>query len=159
MNKTYRPNAGIVLFRADGKVLLCERIENYPKRWQFPQGGIDADETPLQAAVRELREETSVTSAKFIAALPDALLYDFPAEVIGRHPTRHFDGQKQYWHLFCFEGEEDEINLNTKEPEFRSYKWVDIKTTPDLVVEFKKDVYKKVTVVFSDIIERYLSPL
>ena len=159
MNKTYRPNAGIVLFRADGKVLLCERIEDFPKRWQFPQGGIDAGETPFQAAIRELREETSVISAKFVAAFPDALLYDFPAEVKRRHPTRHFDGQKQYWHLFFFKGTDDEINLNTKEPEFRSYDWVDIKTAPDLVVEFKKDVYEKIVIVFSDVINEYLKSL
>ena len=100
--KRYRRNAGIVLFRHDGKVLLCERIENYPKRWQFPQGGIDAGETPLQAAQRELKEETSVTSVKFIATLPRPIRYDFPEAVKKAHPERRNDGQEQYWHLFLF---------------------------------------------------------
>lgn len=155
MNK-YRPNAGIVVFRNDGKVLLCERVENYPKRWQFPQGGIDAEETPLQAAVRELREETSVTSVKFISSLAEPIRYDFPPEVKNRHPERQNDGQEQYWHLFFFYGQEDEINLKTAEPEFRSYQWIDIKDTPKLVVEFKYDVYCTVAKNFSELIKEYL---
>ena len=86
--KKYRPNVGIVVFRSDGKVLLCERVEDYPKRWQFPQGGIDDGETPLQAAVRELREETSVTSVKFVCSLDKSIKYDFPPEgVISLFPS------------------------------------------------------------------------
>lgn len=154
--KKYRLNAGIVLFRTDGKVLLCERVENYPKRWQFPQGGIDAGETPLQAAVRELREETSVVSAKFVEALSRPLRYDFPKNIKQRHPERHYDGQEQYWHLFLFEGKDNEINLNTDEPEFRSYEWVDIMTAPEKVVEFKKEIYEIVAKEFSSAIKKHL---
>jgi len=154
--KNYRPNAGIVLFREDGKVLLCERVENYSKRWQFPQGGIDKGETPFQAAVRELREETSVTSAKFVAALPKVLRYDFPDAVKNAHPERHNDGQEQYWHLFLFTGEDSEINLQTAEPEFRSYAWVDIEKAPDKVVEFKREIYQIVAQEFGLIIRQYL---
>ncbi len=154
--KTYRLNAGVVLFRADGKVLLCERIENYPKRWQFPQGGIDDGETPLQAAVRELREETSVTSAKFVAALAEPLRYDFPPYVKQRHPERHNVGQEQYWHLFFFTGKDSEINLQTLEPEFRSYAWVDLEKAPNSVVDFKKNIYIHVVSEFLPIIKKYL---
>ena len=154
--KLYRPNAGIVLFRRDGKVLLCERIENYPKRWQFPQGGIDEGETPLQAAVRELREETSVSSIEFVAALPRPLKYDFPPKVKNMHPERHNIGQEQYWHLFFFTGDEKEINLRTAEPEFRSYAWMDIKEAPELVVEFKQDIYQIVAQEFGVLIEKYI---
>lgn len=154
--KKYRPNAGIVLFRKDGRVLLCERIENYPKRWQFPQGGIDKDELPLQAAIRELREETSVTSVEFVATLPEVLRYDFPFEVKKVHPERDNDGQEQYWHLFFFTGDDSEINLQTKEPEFRSYAWVDIEKAPDEVVDFKRDIYEVVAREFGLVIKQYL---
>lgn len=154
--KLYRPNAGIVLFRQDGKVMLCERVENYPKRWQFPQGGIDEGETPLQAAVRELKEETSVTSIEFVAALPDSIKYDFPIEVKKKHPERHNDGQEQYWHLFFFTGHDDEINLKTAEPEFRSYAWVDIEETPKLVVDFKQKAYQTVAREFGMLIKKYI---
>ena len=154
--KKYRPNAGIVLFRKDGKVLLCERVENYPKRWQFPQGGIDIGETPLQAAVRELREETSVVSVTFVASLQEPLRYDFPPEVKNRHPERNNDGQEQYWHLFYFTGQDKEINLNTDEAEFRSYEWVDITQVPQKVVDFKQKIYQIVVDKFSKIIQHYL---
>lgn len=157
--KNYRPNAGIVLFRKDGKVLLCERVENYTKRWQFPQGGIDEGETPIQAAIRELREETSVVSVEFVADLPQPLRYDFPPAIKNRHPERHNDGQEQYWHLFFFTGDDQEINLQTAEPEFRSYAWVDIEKAPDEVVEFKQEIYKIVAREFGLIIQQYLNQI
>ena len=154
--KLYRPNAGIVLFRKDGKVLLCERIENYPKRWQFPQGGIDEGETPLQAAIRELREETSATSVKFVAALSKPIKYDFPPAVKNKHPERYNVGQEQYWHLFFFTGDDSEINLRTAEPEFRSYMWADIEKAPELVVEFKQEVYQIVAREFGALIKKHI---
>ena len=154
----YRPNAGIVVFRKkDGKVLLCERIENYSKRWQFPQGGIDEGETPLQAAMRELRKETSIVSVRFVKALNKPLIYDFPQEVVKKHPERKNIGQKQYWHLFLFEGDEREINLKTREPEFRAFRWIDIEDTPNLVVEFKQKVYETVAQEFGKAIRENLS--
>lgn len=159
--KTYRLNSGIVVFRRDGKVLLCERVENYPRNLQFPQGGIDEGETPLLAALRELREETSVVSVKPVAALPEAIRYDFPPEVKKKNQVRGIfnDGQEQFWHLFWFYGEDSEINLQTAEPEFKSYCWTDIRLTPDLVVDFKHDVYAKVAAAFAPIISSYISKL
>ena len=155
----YRSNSGIVVFRSDGRVLLCERVENYPKRWQFPQGGIDKGETPLQAAIRELAEETSVTSVKFIVALPESLKYTFPDDVKAKLAERGIfdDGQEQYWHLFFFEGDETEINIQTKVPEFRSYDWVDIEKVPDKVVDFKRDNYEIVTREFAKVIKKFLA--
>lgn len=159
--KKYRLNSGIVVFRNDGKVLLCERVENYPRNQQFPQGGIDAGETPLAAAVRELREETSVVSVKPVAALPEAIRYDFPPEVKKKNQARgiYDDGQEQFWHLFWFCGTDDEINLQTAEPEFKSYSWTDIERTPDLVVDFKREVYEKVVTAFAPLIRDYISRL
>ena len=113
--KCYRPNAGIVVFRFDGKVLFCQRVENYSKNWQFPQGGIDKEETPLQAAYRELKEETSVTSVEYVAALNKPLRYDFPKQIKYKNARKGIknDGQEQYWHLFFFKGKDDDINFQT----------------------------------------------
>ncbi len=154
----YRPNAAIVVFRADGKVLLCERKENYVRRWQFPQGGIDEGETPLEAAKRELFEETSITSVKFVTAYPQPLKYEFPERVKQRLAKRGYinDGQEQYWHLFLFEGKESEINIRTKVPEFRSYQWINIADVPELVVRFKRKNYEIITTAFAKEIKKYL---
>lgn len=154
----YRRNAGIVVFRSDGKVLLCERLEDYPKRWQFPQGGIDENETPLAAAVRELREETSVVSVKLVCVLSEPLRYVFPEDVKIKLAQRgiYDDGQEQYWHLFFFEGEESEIDIATQHPEFRSFAWVDIEQAPERVVEFKRSNYEIVAQKFAKIIKQYL---
>lgn len=158
--KNYRPNAGIVVFRADGKVLLCVRndCDDSGKNWQFPQGGIDQGETPLQAAVRELREETSVTSVEYAGALPEPVRYDFPAAVKQKNAARGIfnDGQEQYWHLFYFTGQDGEINLQTEEPEFKAYQWVDIAQALDRVVAFKYAVYEQVVKGFAPLIKQYL---
>jgi len=155
----YRPNAGIVVFRSDGKVLLCQRVEDYPKNWQFPQGGIDEKETPLQAAYRELKEETSIVSVKFVASLDTPVRYDFPDEVKYKNARRGItnDGQEQYWHLFFFEGNDKEINLQTKEPEFKDFQWIEIEKTPDMAVEFKVESYKIMTNAFKQKIKDYLN--
>lgn len=157
--KKYRPNAGIVVFRDDGKVLLCQRKENHSKNWQFPQGGIDDGETPLQAAVRELREETSVTSVRFVSALEETLRYEFPDDVKRQFAARGIfnDGQEQHWQLFFFEGEDCEINLQTKEPEFQAYQWIDIEKAPELVVDFKHHIYVTVVREFAQRIRDYLA--
>ena len=154
----YRPNAGIVLFRKDGKVLLCERFENSPKRWQFPQGGIDDGEKPLQTAKRELREETSVTSVQFVSAFSEPLKYTFPEEVKSLLAKKHIydDGQEQYWHLFYFTGDDSEINIQTEVPEFRSYEWVDIQEAPERVVEFKRHNYEIVAMEFAKRIAEFM---
>ena len=156
--KKYRLNAGIVLFRNDGKVLLCERMENYPKRWQFPQGGVDEGETPLEAATRELKEETSVVSAQKVYALSEPLKYDFPPSVLAKNAKKKIFnvGQEQYWFLFYFDGDEKEINLQTGEQEFRSYQWIELSKVVDMVVEFKQEVYKKIVAEFSGVINNYI---
>lgn len=155
--KKYRKNAGIIVFNRQRKVLLCERTGNWNDAWQFPQGGIDDGETPVEAAIRELREETSVTSVVHVATMDKPLKYDFPPEVKKNNAKKgiNHDGQEQYWNLFLFTGEDSEINLATKEREFKNWRWADIEEAPDKVVAFKKDVYRQVVEYFTPLIDNY----
>ncbi len=153
----FRKNAAVVVFRADKKVLVCARINGEGNLWQFPQGGIEAGETAKQAAARELFEETSLHSVKWVAEIKDPIRYEFPEEVKNAFSQRGIftDGQDQYWSLFYLTGSEDEINLQTVEPEFKDYRWVDIKDTPELVWSVKKEAYKQMIKIFAPIIENY----
>ena len=153
----YRKNAGIIVFNRDRKVLLCERVGNYENAWQFPQGGIDGGETVEQAAARELCEETSLTSVTYDASMPDPLNFDFPPEIKKRNAARGIfnDGQQQYWSLYLLTGNESEINLNTAEPEFKNWRWIEIEKAADNVVAFKKEVYRRIIEYFKPLIEKY----
>ncbi len=152
MNKSYRLNAGIVVVNAQGLALLCERSD-YANQWQFPQGGINNGELPIDAAKRELYEETGIKSVKLLASNPTTLHYDFPPKIAAHHK---YKGQEQYWFLFEFNGDDSEINLqiNPNEIEFKSYRWAPIEEALEAVVEFKKEVYNKVVEYFTPIIEQ-----
>lgn len=151
MSSLYRKNAGIVVFNKDKKVLSCRRAGEVDTPWQFPQGGIDEGETPADAAVRELREETGIKSAKRILTLDYPLRYDFIEDI------NIYKGQEQYWSLFYFFGDDSEIDLNThkEEIEFTGYKWIDIEQAPRLVWKPKKEVYETVVEAFAPIINEY----
>lgn len=138
----YRPNAGIVVFNKQGKVLLCRR-RGLPNAWQFPQGGIDDGEMPAEAAVRELKEETSLSGLKLIKTLEVGVRYDFPPEIKPKlnYGGKHYAGQEMYWSLFFFDGKDSQINLNTAEPEFDAFKWADFAEAVAQIVEFKKQAY------------------
>ena len=120
-------------------------IEN---QWQFPQGGIEPNEIPEFAARRELKEETNIQSVRLVAIMPQPLRYDFPPQVLEKFKKlgRTNIGQEQYWFLFYFEGSENEIDFTTNpdEIEFKAYKWIEIDEAPNLVVDFKKEVYQQV---------------
>lgn len=156
MAEWFRRNAGIVVFRADKKVLLCQRNDS-TNSWQFPQGGIEDGETPEQAAVRELKEETSLSGLKRIATLSEPARYHFPPEVIASMQKRGFSnsGQDMYWSLFYFDGTDDEINLNTATPEFKAYRWGTLEEAEALAVDFKKPAYKKMYSAFHKLIDDY----
>ena len=140
----YRPCAGIILKNPHDKIFVGRRIDNkINEAWQMPQGGIDKSEGPLVAAIRELKEETSVVSAKLTKTMDDWLYYDLPEHLQGKLWGGKYIGQKQKWFLFDFIGEEEEINLETKDPEFFEYKWVDKSELVDLAVEFKREIYQK----------------
>lgn len=139
----YRKCAGVIVFNRDKKVLACARIGNRGNQWQFPQGGIMRKEDAATAAVRELYEETSIKSVKVIQTLTEPLRYVFPGAVRRRMKRRSIDslGQDVYWSLLYFYGDDSEINVRTKQPEFKSWKWIDIEEAPERIVYFKKDVY------------------
>jgi len=150
MSNLYRKNVGIVVFNKDAKVLMCARADSKDFNWQFPQGGIDKNENIIDAAKRELREETGITSVELVAKMPKSLRYDFPDYVLAKLKNNKYSGQDQHWVLFYFNGNDLEINLkaNPDEIEFKDYEWVDIAEAPKRIVEFKKDVYNKVVKAF-----------
>lgn len=158
IEKKFRKNAGVVLFNQAGKVLVCRRIHHKKADgWQFPQGGIEENETAVEAAQRELAEETGVTSVEFVAQIEEPLRYEFPAIVLKRFKKigRDFAGQDQYWSLFYFCGDNSEINLRShpEEIEFDQWEWTDLESTPDKVWSIKKEVYQQMVKIFAPIIK------
>ena len=150
----YRPNVGIVLVRADGKVWLGRRTGTPgPHNWQFPQGGVDSGETLDQAALRELREETGVVSATVLGRTPDWIPYRFPVNHRHSRVARGWIGQKQIWFALRFTGEDSEINLTAHhEREFDTWRWVDLDEALSRVVPFKRATYERVIQTFRPII-------
>ena len=139
-----RKGVGIVLLNNENKVFVAKRIDNPKNFWQMPQGGVDKNEEYYQAALRELKEETSIVSVKLIQEIDKKLTYILPNHLIGIIWRGRFKGQKQKWFLMKFRGKESEINLNTNHPEFLEWKWIDIDQITDAVVEFKLNVYNKI---------------
>ena len=148
MKKNYsklplRKGVGIVLLNKKNKVFVAKRIDNPKNFWQMPQGGVDKGEDFLKAAYRELKEETSITNVKLIKELDGTIIYELPDHLLGIIWKGRFRGQKQKWFLMRFTGEENEINIKTKKPEFLDWKWIDINEITDVVVDFKLHVYKE----------------
>ena len=137
-----RKGVGIILLNDENKVFVAKRIDNPKNFWQMPQGGIDEGENYYEAAIRELKEETSVVSVKFIQEIDKKLTYILPDHLIGIIWRGRYKGQIQKWFVMRFVGKETEININTKKPEFLDWKWVDLDELPKIAVKFKLDVYK-----------------
>ena len=149
MNKKYRDlplrsGVGIVVLNNKNQVFLAKRIDNPKNFWQMPQGGVDHGEELYKAAIRELEEETSIKTVSLIKELDGLTTYLLPDHLIGIIWKGKYKGQKQKWFVVRFEGEENEININTKHPEFLDWKWVNIDNLTDEVVEFKIHVYKQI---------------
>ena len=149
MNEKYkklplRRGVGIVLLNKENKVLVAKRIDNPKNFWQMPQGGIDEGEDFYHAALRELKEETSIISVKLIKEIENKFTYILPDHLIGIIWKGKFKGQKQKWFVMRFIGDELEINIKTKHPEFLDWKWVDLEDLAKIAVNFKLDVYKQV---------------
>ena len=141
-NLPLRDGVGIIVLNKENKVFVAKRIDNPKNFWQMPQGGIDEGENYYEAAIRELKEETSVVSVQFIQEIDKKLTYILPDHLIGIIWRGRYKGQIQKWFVMRFVGKETEININTKKPEFLDWKWVDLDDLPKIAVKFKLDVYK-----------------
>lgn len=149
-SRPYRPCAGVMLLNRHGHVFVGQRLDSVVEAWQMPQGGIDPGEDALEAAWRELWEETGVRRelAELVAEAPDELFYDLPEDLAGKIWKGKWRGQRQRWFLFRFLGEDGDVNIETAEPEFRAWRWAEPKDLPDLIVPFKRELYKELLTVF-----------
>ena len=139
-----RIGVGIVLLNHENNIFVGKRIDNPQNSWQMPQGGVDQNEDFLQAARRELEEETGIKSVKLIKALDGWLKYDLPENLLGKLWNGKYRGQKQKWFVMKFLGKTDEINVKTKNPEFFDWKWIKPSELTKIAVNFKVDIYKKI---------------
>ena len=138
-----RSGVGIVLLNKENKDFVAKRIDNPKNFWQMPQGGVDDGEDYLSAAFRELEEETSVKNVKLIKEIEGTTSYELPDNLLGIVWKGKYKGQKQKWFLMRYIGKDEDININTKKPEFLEWKWIDISRITEVVVDFKLEVYKE----------------
>ena len=143
-NLPLRTGVGIVVLNKENKVFVARRIDNPKNFWQMPQGGVDRGEDFLKAAYRELREETSIKNVELIKEFKGTITYMLPDHLLGIIWKGKFKGQKQKWFLMRFTGEESEINIKTKKPEFLDWKWIEIDKITETVVDFKLHIYQEV---------------
>jgi len=147
-----RSGVGIVVLNNDNKVFVAKRIDNPKNFWQMPQGGVDDGEDFLTAAYRELMEETSIINVEFIKELDGMITYELPDYLLGIIWKGKYRGQNQKWFLMRYLGNDNEINIQTKNPEFLDWKWMDLDYITEVVVDFKLHVYKEVKKQVKDII-------
>ena len=139
-----RIGVGIALLNHENKIFVGKRIDNPTNSWQMPQGGVDKNENFLQAAKRELEEETSIKTVRVIRELNEWLTYDLPKNLLGKLWKGKYRGQKQKWFIMKFIGKNDEINIKTEKPEFLDWKWINLEDLTKIAVNFKLNVYKNI---------------
>ena len=142
-NLPLRSGVGIIVLNEENKIFVAKRIDNPKNFWQMPQGGIDKGEDYLSAAYRELEEETSITKVELIKELDGFITYLLPDHLLGIIWKGKYKGQKQKWFIMKFIGEDKEINIQTKKPEFLEWKWIELEALTEIVVDFKLHVYKE----------------
>tara|TARA_B110000444_G_scaffold248589_1_gene272646 strand:+ start:57 stop:527 length:471 start_codon:yes stop_codon:yes gene_type:complete len=141
-----RTGVGIAVLNSENKVFVGKRKDNPFDKWQMPQGGVDSNEPLVDAMKRELLEETSIKNIEVLKEFDQWLEYELPEKLVGKIWRGKYRGQKQKWFVVKFLGSDKEININTKNPEFIEWKWININLLPDLIVLFKKHVYEEVLV-------------
>ena len=156
MNKKILPlriGVGVIVLNNENKVFVGKRKDNPVDKWQMPQGGVDKNENLLDAMKRELFEETSIKNIKVLKELGKWFEYELPKNLLGIIWKGKFRGQKQKWFIVRFIGNESEINLKTKHPEFIEWKWIEINELPKVIVDFKKNVYEKLLIELKKFID------
>jgi putative (di)nucleoside polyphosphate hydrolase len=148
----YRRGVGVMLLNHEGKVFVGARIDNTDEAWQMPQGGIDEGEEPWATALRELEEETGIAPhlVERVATCPERLKYELPEALKGKLWKGKYVGQDQDWYLARFLGSDGDVNIATKHPEFREWKWLEPERLPDLIVPFKRDLYRRLLSEFAE---------
>ena len=141
-NLPLRKGVGIILLNSENKVFVARRIDNPKNFWQMPQGGVDKNEDFLTAALRELKEETNIENVELIKELDGTTTYELPDNLLGIIWKGKYRGQNQKWFLMRFKGNENEINLRTKHPEFLDWQWIELDKITKYVVNFKLDIYE-----------------
>lgn len=147
----YRPCAGVMLINREGRVFVGQRLDSTLEAWQMPQGGIDAGEDALTAAIRELGEEAGIAPhhAQLIAQADEELQYDLPDDLIGKVWKGKWRGQRQRWFLFAFTGQDTDVNIATEHAEFRAWRWIDPHELPHVIVPFKRALYERILDIFA----------
>ena len=147
-----RQGVGVIVLNKNNEVFVAKRKDNPVDKWQMPQGGIDLNETPFEAMIRELAEETSIKNIKVLKEIEKSLEYELPPNLLGKIWKGKFRGQKQKWYIVKFLGNDEEINLNTKHPEFIEWKWINYNLLTDVIVDFKKEVYEELKIELKNFI-------
>ena len=142
-NLPLRSGVGIVVWNKENKVFVAKRIDNPKNFWQMPQGGVDKGESFLTAAYRELEEETSIKNVELIQEIDGILSYELPDHLLGIIWKGKYRGQTQKWFLMRYLGNDSDINIKTKNPEFLEWKWIELDMITDVAVDFKLNVYKE----------------
>ena len=147
-----RKGVGVALLNNNNEVFVAKRIDNPNDFWQMPQGGLDQNENSFEAAIRELKEETSIVNVELIKEIKEEITYNLPDNLLGIIWKGKFKGQTQKWYIMRFLGNNNEINLKTKHPEFLEWKWINVQNITDKVVDFKLHVYEKIKIELKKLI-------
>ena len=148
-----RNGVGVIIFNKNKKIFVGKRKDNPVDKWQMPQGGVDEGEDYFSAMKRELEEETSIINFKILKELEGFFEYELPENLIGVIWKGQFRGQRQKWFIAEYLGEDNEINLNTKNPEFIEWKWISPDELPNVIVDFKKNMYNKLLIKIKEFID------